>query len=129
MNKQEIIENLSLLPYSRDDYWIITGAAMVLYGIREQTSDIDIGCTTSMANRLEQAGYSYKITESGNRWFKFDNTIEIFENWLNDTITVVDGIQVITVQGLIEMKQELGRQKDLEDIKLIQDYYGTEENG
>ena len=129
MNKQEIIENLSLLPYSRDDYWIITGAAMVLYGIREQTSDIDIGCTTSMANRLEQAGYSYKITESGNRWFKFDNTIEIFENWLNDTVTVVDGIQVITVQGLIEMKQELGRQKDLEDIKLIQDYYGAEENG
>ena len=68
MNKQEIIENLSLFPYSRDDYWIITGAAMVLYGIREQTSDIDIGCTTSMANQLEQAGYSYKITESGNRW-------------------------------------------------------------
>ena len=128
MNKQEIIENLSLLPYSRDDYWIITGAAMVLYGIREQTSDIDIGCTTSMANRLEQAGYSYKITESGNRWFKFDNTIEVFENWLNDTVTVVDGIPVITVQGLIEMKQELGRRKDLEDIKLIQDYYGTEEN-
>ena len=128
MNKQEIIENLSLFPYSRDDYWIITGAAMVLYGIREQTSDIDIGCTTSMANQLEQAGYSYKITESGNRWFKFNNTIEIFENWLNDTVTVVDGIPVITVQGLIEMKQELGRQKDLEDIKLIQDYYGTEEN-
>ena len=129
MNKQEIIENLSLFPYSRDDYWIITGAAMVLYGIREQTSDIDIGCTTSMANQLEQAGYSYKITESGNRWFKFNNNIEIFENWINDSVTVVDGIQVITVQGLIEMKQELGRQKDLEDIKLIQDYYGTEENG
>ena len=58
-----------------------------------------------------------------------DNTIEIFENWLNDSVTVVDGIPVITVQGLIEMKQELGRRKDLEDIKLIQDYYGTEENG
>ena len=56
-----------------------------------------------------------------------DNTIEVFENWLNDTVAVVDWIPVITVQVLIEMKQELGRQKDLEDIKLIQDYYGTEE--
>ena len=58
-----------------------------------------------------------------------DNTIEVFENWINDSVTIVDGIPVITVQGLIEMKQELGRQKDLEDIKLIQDYYGAEENG
>ncbi len=51
MNKQEIISILEDFPYSRDEYWIITGSAMVLYGIREQTHDIDMGCTSKMANK------------------------------------------------------------------------------
>ena len=49
MNKQEIISILDDFQYSRDEYWIITGSAMVLYGIREQTHDIDMGCTSKMA--------------------------------------------------------------------------------
>ena len=122
MNKHDITENLSKFPYSKDDYWIITGAAMVLYGIKESTSDIDMGCTTSMANHLEQAGYFYKITEAGRRCFKVGDCIEIFENWINDTVTEVDGIPVISIQGLLEMKKELGREKDIEDIIKIQEY-------
>lgn len=122
MNKNEILELLFQFPYSRDDYWLITGSAMVLYGIKEQTSDIDMGCSTVMADQLEKAGYSYEITESGNRWFKYDDKIEIFENWINDTVTEIDGIPVITLQGLLEMKQELGREKDKNDIKQIIDF-------
>lgn len=70
MDKQEIFIKLNEFPYSRDDYWVITGSAMVLYGIREETHDIDIGCTSAMADKLESEGYSYKLTESGNRRFK-----------------------------------------------------------
>ena len=33
MDKQEIIDKLKEFPYSRDEYWVITGSAMVLYGI------------------------------------------------------------------------------------------------
>ena len=36
--------------------WMITGSAMVLYGIREQTHDIDLGCTKQLADRLEAEG-------------------------------------------------------------------------
>ena len=46
MNKQDIISRLKDFPYSREEYWVITGSAMVLYGIREQTHDIDMGCTS-----------------------------------------------------------------------------------
>ena len=45
-----------------------------------------------------------------------------FENWLFDTVDHVDGIPVISVQGLIEMKKDLGREKDLRDIALINDF-------
>ena len=122
MNKAEMITKLKAFPYDPAEYWVITGGAMVLYGIREESSDIDLGCTAQMADRLEQDGYLYKVTDDGNRWFKLGNDIEVFENWLFDTVDHVDGIPVISVQGLIEMKKDLGREKDLRDIALINDF-------
>ncbi len=119
MNKNDIIGLLNEFPYEREDYWVITGAAMILYGIKDQTADVDLGCSTKLADRLEQDGYLYQYTGSGNRWFKYGDHIEIFENWLNDSITQIDGYPVITIRGLVAMKQKLGRQKDLKDFELI----------
>ena len=122
MNKTEIMKVLNEFPYSKDDYWLITGGAMVLYGIKEQTTDIDLGCNKKMADELEKDGFFYKFTESGNRQFKYGENIEIFENWLNDKAETVENIPIISVNGLIEMKQELGREKDFKDIKLINEW-------
>ena len=122
MKKAEMIEKLKAFPYDPAEYWVITGGAMVLYGIREESSDIDLGCTAGLANQLEQEVYLYKVTDDGNRWFKLGEDIEVFENWLFDTVDHVDGIPVISVQGLIEMKKDLGREKDLRDIALINDF-------
>ena len=121
MNKQDIIRKLRAFPYDTKDYWVITGGAMVLCGFRAETSDIDLGCTPAMADRLEAEGYLYQTTPDGNRWFKLGGEIEVFENWLYDTVAPVDGIPVISIPGLIEMKQRLGREKDLRDIRLIRE--------
>lgn len=127
MNRNDIIEKLKMFPYDSKDYWVITGAAMVLYGIREVTHDIDMGCTADMADKLEKAGYLYKITSDGNRRFKIGDDIEVFENWLFGKVVSVEGIPVISIIGLIEMKQKLGREKDKRDIRLIEEYiHGTE---
>ena len=49
MDRKEILEALDAFPYDRGGYWVITGAAMVLYGIRKQTADIDLGCSAELA--------------------------------------------------------------------------------
>lgn len=125
MNKQEIINMLDEFPYSRAEYWIITGSAMVIYGIREQTHDIDMGCTSKMADQLEADGYTFSLTESGNRKFEIGEYIEVFENWIKDKTDMVDNVPVISIKGLIMMKQELGRDKDKKDIALIKEYMST----
>ena len=124
MNKQDIINRLNKFPYSKDEYWVITGSAMVLYGIRDITHDIDMGCSSIMADQLEKDGYVPTLTESGNRKFKIGEDIEIFENWKYDTITRIDDVPVISIKGLIEMKESLGREKDFRDILLIKDFMG-----
>ena len=40
MDRQEILNRLMAFPYDRDEYWVITGSAMVMYGIKEQAGDM-----------------------------------------------------------------------------------------
>ena len=122
MNKQEILKCLSEFPYDRNEYWLITGGAMLLYGIREETADIDLGCSKALANLLEADGFMIGKTDDGKRFFKYGENIEIFEEWLNDSVEKVEGFNVISIKGLIEMKQEIGREKDKKVIELIKEF-------
>ena len=77
-----------------------------------------------MADQLVADGYSYQLTESGNRKFNYGDDIEIFENWKCGSIEYIEGVPVLSLDGLIEMKQEVGRGKDLKDIALIKAFKG-----
>ena len=120
MDRQDIIDRLRAFPYDRGEYWVITGGAMVMYGFREQTEDIDLGCTKKMADQMEADGWLYRIQDNGRRWFKYGEDLEVFEEWLEDSVQDVEGIPVISVKGLVEMKKSMGREKDLRDIALIE---------
>ena len=125
MKKEDIIKRLNALPYDTGDYWVITGGAMVLYGFREETHDIDLGCTARLADRLEAEGYLTDRYPDGRREFRIGGDVEIFEDWLCGTVGSVGGVSVISVDGLIEMKRSLGREKDLRDIELIREKLGN----
>ena len=128
MNRQEILDQLKAFPYDRNEYWVVTGSAMVIYGIREQAGDIDLGCSAEMADLLESDGYLFGRTKDGNRWFKVGKSIEIFESWLFDSVIEINGFQVISLNGLIEMKKHIGREKDLRDIALIESFLHEKKN-
>ena len=127
MDRQEILDRLMAFPYERDEYWLITGSAMVMYGIKEQAGDIDLGCSVKMADLLESDGYLYGRTKDGNRWFKVGESIEVFESWLYGSTIKMEGFRVISLNGLIEMKEKIGREKDLRDIGLIRSFLKTTE--
>ena len=120
MEKSDVLKQLSDLEFDRSEYWVITGGAMVLYGLREKTQDIDLGCTTKLADALEAAGYPVKRKEDGRRHITFNEDVELLENWLFDKVETVEGFPVISMQGLLEMKKHLSREKDLRDVALIE---------
>ena len=72
------------------------------------------------ANKLERQGYAVSYCEDGTRKILYSENIEIFENWIEDTVEIIGGVPVVSIDGLIKMKKKLGRQKDLEDIALIE---------
>ena len=120
MNRADVLEKLRTLNWPLDDYWVVAGAAMVLHGLRTETRDLDLGCTTARADTLEAAGVPFRQMDDGSgRWFTLDGEIEVFENWLCDRTELVEGAPVISLQGLRQMKAALGREKDRRDIALI----------
>jgi hypothetical protein len=119
-DKNSLIQRLQEIPFSKSEYWVVAGGAMVLHGFRTQSHDIDLGCSTLLADKLEQQGYVVSRCEDGTRKILYSENIEIFENWLDGSVEIISGIPVVCVDGLIQMKKKLGREKDLEDIALIE---------
>ena len=118
-DKRSLIQRLRELPFYEKEYWVVAGGAMVLHGFRPQTRDIDLGCSTLLADQLERQGYSVSRCDDGARKILYSEDIEIFENWLEGTVEIISGVPVVCVDGLIEMKKKLGREKDFADIALI----------
>lgn len=121
LNRQEILDLLRETAFDKMEYWVTSGAAMVLYGLRDGTQDIDLGCTSPMADRLEREGYPVEILQDGSRKIVFSGTIELFENWLVGDVVFLEGLPAVSLDGLLKMKEALGREKDLEDIRLIKE--------
>ena len=119
-DKQSLPQRLKELSFPEKEYWVVAGGAMVLHGFRPQTHDIDLGCSTLLADKLEQQGYSVSHCEDGTRKIVYSEEIEIFENWIEGNVEIINGVPVVSVDGLIQMKKKLGRDKDLADIALIE---------
>lgn len=120
LDKCSLLQRLRELPFSEKEYWAVAGAAMVLHGFRPETQDIDLGCSTLLAEELERQGHEVLRLEDGTREIRYSEHVEVFENWIEDTVEVIGGVPVVSVDGLIRMKKKLGREKDLADIALIE---------
>lgn len=123
MNKNDIINRLENVNFDKTGYWVLAGSAMVLHGVRLETHDIDLGCTKEVADELEKQGYPTVVMSDGTRRITYAEDVEIFEDWIFDKVVFVEGIPVISLEGLLEMKRNLGREKDLRDIRLIEEVF------
>lgn len=119
MKKGDIISIVQNLPFDRQAFWLTAGAAMVLYGLREDTHDLDIGCTSAMADQLESLGYRSVDERPGHRRFVYTSDIEFSENFFLGERTEIDGIPVLTLPALLDMKLYLNREKDQKDIATL----------
>ena len=119
-DKYSLLQRLREISFSEKEYWVIAGGAMVLHGFRPKTHDIDLGCSTFLADKLEQQGYTVSRCKDGSRKILYAADVEIFESWIEGTVEIISGVPVVCVEGLVQMKKKLGRDKDLADIALIE---------
>ena len=124
-NRQALLQRLQELSFPEKEYWVVAGGAMVLHGFRPYTRDIDLGCSTLLADTLERQGCAVSRCEDGTRKIVYSEDVEIFENWLEGTVEIIGGVPVVGVDGLVQMKKKLGREKDLADIAYMEELRKT----
>jgi hypothetical protein len=121
LNKKDILHKLKELNLPNKQYCVMTGAAMVLHGIKENTRDIDIACSEELFQDLLQKGYKLQQLKSF-ECIIIDDCIEIFRNWQAEDIVYIKNTPVADIYSIRKYKKDLGREKDLRDIELIDIY-------
>ena len=104
--------------------WLTAGGALIFYGLRTVTADIDMGCTSTLADELEAVGYPMERSEGGRRRFHLPGCIDLSENWAEGTVTMIDGVPVVSLEDVLALKCSLGREKDQADIAAIRQLLG-----
>ncbi len=119
LRKQDIIRSMRALDLPKADYWITSGAGLVMHGVKAETRDIDIGCTTKLCNDLIRQGMPITWLSDGTKRIKINEIIEAFENWSVDRIDEIENLPVASLESIKAQKVKLGRDKDRKDIELI----------
>lgn len=120
LHREDILRLLKELDFLGDGCWLTSGAALVLYGVKEATRDIDLICTAELADQLEQRGFPVrKDGLDGTRIFQINDKVEVLENWQTDEVIELEGLKIASLLSIRKQKEALGREKDLADIRLI----------
>lgn len=114
-----ILEGLNL---PKEHYWILAGASLVMHGVKDETRDIDLGCSKFLFQNLIKNGYKPIVLNDSSRVIRVKEDLEIFEEWKVDNIEVINNLPVGSLESIRKHKIELGREKDLKDIELIDSF-------
>lgn len=118
------LSELKKLNLSNKEYAVFGSAPLAIRGIRE-SHDIDIVVKKELWEKLEG---EYPQEKEG--LIKIGK-IEIYKGWLpwiKDTDRLIDdadifeGIRFVKLKYVVEWKKAFGREKDLVDLKLIEEY-------
>ena len=136
MKKEQLLERLNnfMDEYNigRSDFVIGTGAALVLYGLIETTSDIDIEMSEELIDGLFPSDWHKRCPMMAPfaPWrIELPNKVYVkpsLGSFTSKTVKTVDGIQCRSIESLKKIKETLvevrGEERDRVDLENISNY-------
>lgn len=127
MNIFDVVQSLK---FPLDGYIVVGSGSMAARGIRE-FKDIDIVAKKELWDRLKTEGWEECFFES--RRYLRKGIVEVFFDFkcgtyqpeTDDLIAgaeMIQGVPFLKLDELVAFKRELGREKDIRDISLIEKY-------
>ena len=126
MEFKKLLEELRKLNLPVDSYVIFGSGSMSVRGIIE-SSDLDI----IVSDKVWQDFIKKYSTKNNNKSIIQIGNIEICKDllpWLDNSeelikrSELIDGFPFSTLEDTLKLKEKFGREKDREDIKLIEEY-------
>ena len=129
MNRKELMnkyfEFLSVEGLKPEDVVVGFGGAMVMWGLREETGDLDLSLDEVVFERI--VGGKGLVVKELNRSISkclavWDECVDIHPGELGGVL--VDGVMVDSLEKILEGKLILNREKDKKDIEKLKELLG-----
>ena len=123
MTRSELFELISTLDFPKDEYYILSTAALVIYGIKDECNDLDLCISEELYEELQK---KYGITEEDKNecgFFTINELVEaVVEKKSNFRRAFEKGYPVEDLRTMLKFKRERMKEKDIRDIALIEAY-------
>lgn len=129
--EQNLLDKVKGLNFSPGEYAIFGSAPMFVRGIRKEMHDVDIVVTKKLWEKMQSApGWKLETATSGDPVLRFEE-LELFGGWapgewdvdeLIRTADMIDGLPFVTLENVLRWKKAFGREKDLADVRMIEEY-------
>ena len=121
MNKVDIINILDKYNFDKNEFIIISGAALVLRDIKDSTNDIDIAVSNKLyLDLLNKYKCTFESIKNSNEVWFLDNIINFSKNYMDSEYDRYMGYKIQSLESIYKLKQSLNRDKDQNDIKKIE---------
>lgn len=130
-----MIEEYKKLRLPVGEYVIVGSSVLELHGIRKSRGDVDFVVSPKLYRELKRKGWKRKWFFTGFLQCKAlqSGELEAYSNMhrgafnpkTEDVIAradIVDGLSYASLEDLTGLKRGIGREKDLNDIKLIEEH-------
>lgn len=129
MNKEELLKLVDSIELKKGEYYILGGGSLVLFGIKETTSDLDLCVSEEQFNILKE---KYNLKEEDKNecgFYHITDLVEIVPNKKEDfQMEEVDGYDVESIQKILEFKLKRNAPKDQIHIEKIKKYLAESKN-
>ena len=133
-----MIEKIKSLGLPNSDFAIFGSGPMMIHGLKEMRHDIDIITRGAAWEKVKEMGEVETAEMGDQKVMLFNNRIEAFDGWapgnmnadkLIDEAEVIDGLPWVHIEHVLEYKKILNREKDQEDIKILEHYLAKHHRG
>ena len=123
MNKIELLNLLETLTFPKDEYYVLSGASLVLRDIKEEAKDLDLCISDEL---FEQIKEKYNLTDGMKNecgFYKINDNLEIVVDKKEDfNMEIGEKYNLENLQTILDFKLKRNLPKDKKDIENIKIY-------
>ena len=123
MKKIELLNLLKELNFPKDEYYVLSGASLVLRGIKEEANDLDLCISAKLFNQIKD---KFNLTDARKNecgFYKINDNLEIVVDKKEDfKMEIGEKYNLEDLQTILDFKLKRNKPKDKDDIENIKKY-------
>ena len=123
MKKDDFLNLLEYLNFPKDEYYVLSGASLVLRGIKEEANDLDFCISEELFNKIKSKYNLTKKKKNECGFYRINDNFEIVVNKKNQfKMEKCEKYNLEDLNTILEFKTKRNKPKDIKDIEIIKKY-------